>query len=156
MTTTRPPVSCRSSLAYKTSFENLPFSLPPPTPKYIISYPSQPRGSSSFCPWVLSPCFNKTTIFHQRHLQNSFLAISSRPHSTKPHLCSKTTSTALSSSKRSRSGRMDLTEKGLPPGISVSPGPSDCHIGGQFPSSSTHRTASTCPLRVCSYLWYPR
>lgn len=33
-----------------------------PTPKYMVSCPSQPWGSSSFCPGVLSLCFNKTTF----------------------------------------------------------------------------------------------
>ena len=59
-----------------------------PTPRTIISHLSWARGSSSSCPF-LSPCFNKTTILHQRHLRNSFLVVGSRPHPTRPHLYSK-------------------------------------------------------------------
>ena len=69
-----------------------PFSLPSPIPQYIIGHPSQPQGSSSFCPWLLSLSFNKTTNMHQRHLKNSFMVVGSGPHSTKLHLHSKTTS----------------------------------------------------------------
>ena len=87
----------------------LPSSLRPPIPKYKISCPPlsplqsvgsgelweaseslrEPKGAtgscSSFPPRVLYPCcFTKTTILHQRHLKNSFLAISSRSHQTSP------------------------------------------------------------------------
>ena len=65
---------------------------PLPTARYIISHSSQALGSSSSCPWVLSRYFNKTTILHQRYLKNSFLVVGFRPHPTKHHLYSKTSS----------------------------------------------------------------
>ena len=58
-----------------------------PIPRYIISYPSQAPGQQLFLPTGPVPCFNKTTILHQRCLKNSFLVISSGPH-----LYSKTSS----------------------------------------------------------------
>ena len=39
------------------------FSLHPPTHHYITSHPLQLRCSSSFCPWILYQCFNKTLGF---------------------------------------------------------------------------------------------
>lgn len=47
--------------------------------RYIISPPSQPRGSCSFRPRGLSSGFNKTTNVHQRRPKTSFLAVGSGP-----------------------------------------------------------------------------
>lgn len=44
---------------------NLPFPYFSQFPEYIICHSSRPRCSSSFCPRILSPCFNKTNYLHQ-------------------------------------------------------------------------------------------
>ena len=84
----RPP----QGLCFQNFLESTAILKPHPTPRYIISHPSQAWGGSSSCPWVQSSCFPKTTILHQRRLKNSFLVIGSKPHPTKPHLYSKTSS----------------------------------------------------------------
>lgn len=65
-----------SSYTQQQTYHDLALLLLPPW-KYIISYPSQPQ-CSSFCPQVLSLCFNKTTFLHWRCLKNSFLSIHSQ------------------------------------------------------------------------------
>ena len=57
---------------FQNSLETYPIPNPLPTWRYTISHPSQLQ-CSSFCPWVLSLCFNKTTFLYQRHLQEFFL-----------------------------------------------------------------------------------
>ena len=83
----------RIVLSRRKCFWAPPFFLPP-TPKYIISPSSQPQGSSSFCPWVLSPGLNKITFLHQRFLKDPFLAVGWGLH---PH--SKTTSIRLTAER---------------------------------------------------------
>ena len=74
----RFPSTARPSRSWKPCFfqntlETYPIPDPIPTWGYIMSCPSWPE-CSSFCPWVLSPCFNKITFLHQRHLQEFFLS----------------------------------------------------------------------------------
>lgn len=71
-----------SSSACQSPLGHLPFSLSSPTLKSIVGHSSQPQGSSSFCPPVLSLHSDKVTFLHQRHFKNSFLAAGSglQPH----------------------------------------------------------------------------
>lgn len=64
---------------FQNTLEACTISNPLPTQKHIISHPSQTQ-CVSFCPWVLSLCFNKTIFFlHQRCLKSSFLAVGPKP-----------------------------------------------------------------------------
>ena len=53
------------------------------------------HNPGSSYPQVLSLCFKKNTVLHQRHLKNSFLVIVSGPHPSKTHLYSKTSSVVM-------------------------------------------------------------
>ena len=62
MTTATPPRSCKSHFQHTPSPWRLTYPSPPLTKKYTISHSSQPLHSS-FCPRVLSLCFNKKQLF---------------------------------------------------------------------------------------------
>lgn len=87
-----PPISCRYlvvqfSLADESCSETSLFLISPNSLVYN-HHSSRHLCSSSFCPRLVSPCFNETTILYQRRLKNSFFVVGSWPHLTsipKPH-----------------------------------------------------------------------
>ena len=90
MTITRPPGAVGPLYHMKIPLKP-PFSLPPPTPKNVISLPLNPGSAlcaHGTCPgaFIEPPfCTKDVSII-------LFLTVSSGPHPTTPHLHSKTTS----------------------------------------------------------------
>ena len=92
LTMARPPVSCRSSLAYENPFETSLFLTSWNLQVYNQPPFTSPGVATLLAHWICPCALIKTTSLHQRHLKNYFLVIDSRPHPTKPHLYFKTTS----------------------------------------------------------------
>ena len=86
LTMARPSVSCRSSSADENPSEVSLFLISPNSQVYNQPLFTSP-GQQLYLSTSPVPCFNKTTVFHQRCLKNSVLVIGSRPH-----LYSKTSS----------------------------------------------------------------